>query len=246
MRSLFAWEWKKHFMPPAVAKKRNVMVKIFDVAVAECSKDRYPDPTALRHHDTVFITGDGKTLAHDVQDFNSWNVPHDIYAVNRSLVFHEKPVTHWAAVDVEEAAWFTEFATEKVNPDNTIIRHSIGSETKHGNPLYPGMYDLYWEMVYEWENEFQRMVFVGNSGYFAVLSALKMGYSRVVMGGMPLDTSAHFYEPDDAQGPLWTGATYMQWMDFKMQVPEAERVRSLSGYSAFILGKATKEWASNG
>jgi hypothetical protein len=40
--------------------------------------------------------------------------------------------------------------------------------------------------------------------------------------------------------------TFAQWMDFKMFVPEADRVRSMSKYSAFILGTATKEWASNG
>jgi hypothetical protein len=33
-------------------------------------------------------------------------------------------------------------------------------------------------------------------------------------------------------------------MDFKMIVPEAENVRSMSGYSAFILGKAEKDWVN--
>ena len=225
-------------MPPAVARKRNVMVKIFDVDIAPGSRGEFPDPTAMRTSDVCFITGDAHTLAADVAEFNSWGIDHDIFAVNRSLIFHERPVRHWAAVDVEEACWFTEFVNDKVDPDRRLIRHSIGNETKHGNPLFPGLFDCYWEMLHNFENDLQRTVFVGNSGYFAVLAALKMGYDRVILGGMPLDTGPHFYETEDTQGPLWSGMTFMQWMDFKQKHPGACRVRSMSGYSAFILGKA--------
>jgi hypothetical protein len=58
-----------------------------------------------------------------------------------------------------------------------------------------------------------------------------------------LDRQPHWYEPGDTRGPNWVGACYTQWMDFKMQMPDmAEKVRSMSGYSAFILGKAEKDW----
>jgi len=33
-------------------------------------------------------------------------------------------------------------------------------------------------------------------------------------------------------------------MDYKMEAPEAEKVRSMGGYSAFIMGKANKEWVT--
>jgi hypothetical protein len=244
MKSLFGWTWQKLYIPPAVSKQKNAVVKIFDVSLAE--PEKFPDLNALRRSDTVFISGDGHCLAQDVAEFNSWRIPHDIYAVNRSLIFHQRQVQHWAAVDVEEATWFTEFVNEKVEPDHLIIRHSIGGENKEGKFVGTGLYDCYWNMDYDWENEYQRRVFVGNTGYFAVLSSIKMGYKHIILGGMPLDVKPHFYETPDQPGPLWTGMTYMQWMDFKMIRPEAERVRSLSGYSAFILGKATKEWAQNG
>ena len=239
MKSLVAWQWDKLFIPPAIARKRNSVVRVFSVSLAD--PDRWPDLNEIRSNDTVLITGDGHCLAHDVKEFNSWNIPHDIYAVNRSMIFHEKQVQHWAAVDVEEACWFTEFVNNKVEPDHRIIRHSIGGETLFGNPV-TGLYDCYWNMDYDWENEYQRRVFVGNTGYFAVLTSLKMGYKKIIIAGMPLDIKPHFYETEDEQGPQWTGLTYMQWMDFKLQIPEAENVKSMSGYSAFILGTATKEW----
>ena len=236
---IFEWEWQKKYIPPAVSRQKNATVKIFSVALADPGK--FPDVNAMRNHDTVLITGDGSCLARDVAEFNSWGIPHDIYAVNRSLVFHEKQVQHWAAVDVEEATWFTEYVNEKVESDHRIIRHSIGGENRFGNAqVGTGLYDCYWEMNYDWENEYQRRVFVGNTGYFAVLSAFKMGYKKIILGGMPLDVKPHFYETDEEPGPLWTGMTYMQWMDFKINRPESELVRSLSGYSSFILGQATK------
>lgn len=246
MKAIFGWQWQKLYIPPAISKQRNAVVKIFDVSLAE--PEKIPDLNALRNHDTVLITGDGNCLAQDVAEFNSWAIPHDIYAVNRSLIFHEKRVQHWAAVDVEEATWFTEYVNDKVEPDrkHQIIRHSIGGETKEGSFKGVGLYDVYWNMDYEWENEYQRRVFVGNSGYFAVLTALKMGYTHIVLCGMPLDVKPHFYETEEQPGPLWTGMTYMQWMDFKMTIPAADKVRSMSGYSAFILGTATKDWVLNG
>ena len=60
---------------------------------------------------------------------------------------------------------------------------------------------------------------------------------------MPLDSLPHWYEdPAVHAGPNWAGHVYRQWMDFAQKVPGAENVRSMSGYSAFILGEATKDW----
>jgi len=238
------WEWQKLYIPPSVAKKRNNIVKVLNVIPSE--PEKFPPIESLREHDTVFITGDGKCLAQDVEEFTSWGIGHDIYAVNRSLIFHERQVLHWAAVDVEEATWFTQYVNGNVEPRRRIIRHSIGGETHFGNTDGVGLYDIYWTMDYQWENEYQRRVFVGNTGYFSVLTALKMGYSKVVLGGMPLNQDPHWYDPDDADGPNWTGLTYCQWMDFKMKHSGADRVRSLQGYSSFILGQATKDWVLNG
>jgi hypothetical protein len=52
-----------------------------------------------------------------------------------------------------------------------------------------------------------------------------------------------WYEDEMEDGPNWNGWCYTQWMDFKIKVPEAAGVKSMGDYSAFILGKATKDWA---
>ncbi len=77
-----------------------------------------------------------------------------------------------------------------------------------------------------------------------MLTAIKMGYEKVIMAGMPLNFDPHWYDPPETEGPQWGGFTYAQWMDFKMKHPQADKVRSMGSYSAFILGTATKEWVN--
>ena len=178
-------------------------------------------------------------MIEDVKEFESWEIPHDLFCVNRSLIFFERQVDHWAAVDTEEGMWFSQNLNSKVQPDKRILRHTIG--------WFPEAYDCFWEMNFKPESEYQRRIFIGNTGYFAVLVAMAMDYQRLVIAGMPLNHSRHWYDKDDPEEVVnWTGITYTQWMDFKMKHPEADKVRSMSGYSGFILGKASKEWASSG
>lgn len=230
----FGWAWRKLYIPPSLTAKRNVVVHVERLKLCEEHGDF--DPTTLRRNDTVYISGDGQSLQEDTREFESWGVAHDLYAVNRSLIFHERQVDHWAAIDLEESMWFAENVNPKVQNGRKIVRHTIGySELA---------YDIGWKMDYEFENDYQRRVWAGNSGYFAILTAIHMGYKKIIIGGMGLKREPHWYEPKDADGPNWAGIVYTQWMDFKMLVPEAERVKSMSGYSAFILGKASKDWVN--
>jgi len=222
------WGWIKHNLPHAQDRKD---VKIFVMIEAVECLNPPADWAQCRNSDTVLITGDGGCLAKDVRKFETWDVEHDVFAVNRSLTFHRRQVQHWAAVDLEETIWFSQNVTEDQCPNHKVITHTIGD--------LPGAVDYRWEMIYEWENDLQQLVISGNSGYFAVLAAIRMGYKKIILAGMPLDSTPHWYEdPSKNYGPNWAGHVYTQWMDFKLKVPGAERVRSMSGYSAFILGEA--------
>ena len=197
---------------------------------------RVDDWTKYRVNPLVLVTGDGHTLADDVKEFKSWGIPYDLYCVNRSLIFFEEQVQHWAALDTEESVWFAEHCNPKVEPKQMVNRHTIGDTL--------GGYDFAWEQVNDWKREESKRFFIGNTAYFAVLTSFYMGYEKVVLAGCPLDNKAHFYEPSGMVGPEWTGMMYCQWMDFKMKNKNADLVKSMGGYSAFILGQATKEWAS--
>ncbi len=236
MKVIAGWTWSKFITPQTLSKKAGVVVKVEDIRL------RNPGPVDFNNyctHPLVLITGDGNTLSEDVKEFESWGLSHDLFCANRSLIFFERQVDHWAAVDTEEGMWFSQNVNQKVEDKKKILRHTIGD--------FPEAYDCFWEMDYEFENEYQRRIFIGNTGYFSMLVALKMGYRKVVLAGMPLNHAGHFYEEEKPENVVnWTGITYTQWMDFKIKrSEEADKVRSLSSYSSFILGKATKEWAED-
>ena len=238
MKAIYGWKWIKEYFPPEIRAKPGNIVKILDIFLRE--PEKVPHIDQLHNYPVCLLTGDGKTLPRDVKEFESWGISHDLYCCNRSMLFFERQIDHWAAVDIEESVWFAENVNDKIEPEKKIVRHTIGEHTY--------AYDIYWMMDPAYD-KVQRTLLVGSTGYFAMLTALKMGYKKIVLAGMPLDFDPHWYDPDDAEGPQWGGYTYANWMDFKMLHPKAGMVKSMSGYSAFILGTATKEWvngSSNG
>jgi hypothetical protein len=232
MKKLGEWKFIKKNIPMAERYKVKNQLKIMGVVSINVK-----NPEKLRKRDTVLVCGDGNTLPDDVKSFEDLGVEHDVYCINRSMLYFERPIDHWAAIDAEESMWFSKYLTKKVVPDGMLYRHTIG--------VCPIGYDVFWKVDQEFENETQKHVWSGNSGYFGILSALAMGYKKVVVAGMPLDTEPHWYESKNKPGPNWVGQTYRTWMDFEKQHPKSGKVRSMSGYSEFILGKAGKEWLLN-
>lgn len=226
------WKWRKKGIPLSERVKKRNQAKVYGL---RCVNEESFD--GIRKNSTVLVTGDAWTLPEDVKKFDSFGISHDLYCVNRSMLFFERPVTHWAAVDAEESIWFSGNVNEKISPENhRINRHTLG--------VIPIAYDYFWEVCNNLEGEYARHLWMGNTGYFAILSSIAMGYERIVIAGMPLDNGRHFYDPEGTEGPQWIGRAYTQWMDFKIKVPDAEKVKSMSGYTAFILGEAKKEWLS--
>ena len=84
----------------------------------------------------------------------------------------------------------------------------------------------------------------GTSGLFAVMVALALGYERVVLAGVPLDGSGHFWDAPRAE-PTPFGSQFVrsEWIKAK-ELYFRGRVRSLSGWTAEILNNegTPEEW----
>ncbi len=232
MKKLLAWSWNKHQMSRDTVLDPKTIIKCESLKPLN---DPPIDWDKYRKSRVIAITGDGNTMINDVKRFESWGVDHDLYCVNRSMLIFERQVDHWAAIDSEESAWFVENVNGKVQPEKPILRHTIG--------YFPGAYDVFWEQDFPFEDEIQRRIWIGNTGYFAVLTALHMGYEKIVLLGMPLNHEPHWYQRPDEPPPMWAGKAFTQWVDLVLKRPEAAaKVKSMGGYSAFILGTVTKEW----
>lgn len=234
MKIIGEWTFRKKNIPMQERYALKNQLKIFHITPINSDIDF----CKWRKSENVLVCGDGGTLPKDVQDFERFGVPHDVFCINRSLLYFQRPVNHWAAIDAEESTWFSENLTSAVvPPGGRVLRHTIG--------YCPMGYDVGWKVDQKFDNERQKDVWSGNSGYFGILAALKMGYKRVIVSGMPLNTDPHWYEDQSLPGPNWVGQTYRTWMDFKIEHPDAGRVRSMSGYSAFIFGGVTQSWLTS-
>lgn len=191
-----------------------------------------------RDHDTILIIGDGQSMPNDVTKFLAWNIPHDAGALGRAIRQYPSIsngiVKHWFNADGDlSIAW------AKALPEKTI-KHTMGEVEG---------FDVDWEIeqpdynngIITGEGPNTRMH--GSSSLFATLASLAMGYKRVVLAGCPLDTEGHYYFPQNKEtlGPIWLCFDYMAWLDFA-RLKKAEWVRSMSGYTAKIIGTAKKEW----
>jgi hypothetical protein len=235
MKTISGWKWVHKNIPIEQKLKNSNQVKVFAVELINPPQLSI-NLSAFCQHDTVLITGDGASLPKDVKNFESFNVDYDTYCVNRSMLYFQKPINHWGAVDCEEATWFSENLNAAIKPNgHRICRHTIG--------ILPWGFDAFWRADnFEDMMGYAKNIWTGNSAYMAMLVCIEMGYKKIVVAGVPLDTGPHWYEPEGTEGPNWVGKVYRQWMDFKTKVPGAERVRSMSGYSGFILEQPTKEW----
>lgn len=178
---------------------------------------------------TLLIAGDGRTLPADLAEFRSWGVPHDVGAIGRSIKLCPES-THWFNADGETAiAWAKQI---------TAITHTMGKVDGFDADWDVEQPDYHYAEI---TNERGRSH--GSSALFATLAGLSMGYEKIVLAGCPLDAEGHWYfEPTkETLGPLWLGVDFMAWLDFA-KTEGAKQVRSMSGYTAQIVGMATREW----
>jgi len=178
----------------------------------------------------VLITADGRTLKEDLEKFLSFGMTHDVYCIARSYQAYPGKMDHWANVDGDSAVWWAEnLPSGKIHGET--LRHTLG-ECKG--------FDIDWDIIGEpWNPD--EIMWHGSTALFAVYSSLAMGYKRIVLAGAPMDSRGHWYDPADIKGPRWSPESYPAWLDFA-KTPEAEKVKSLSGYTQQILGMPTKEW----
>ena len=186
-----------------------------------------------REHDTLLIIGDGFCMLDDLKEFLSWDIPHDAGALGRGIKEYPGKVLHWFNADGDLSI---QWAKNLPNGNGTI-KHTMGEVEG---------FDVDWDIEQpdyhngEITGEGPTRMH-GSSALFATLAGLEMGYEKIILAGCPLDCEGHFYfaQSKETLGPIWLGYDFMAWIDFReMEKP----VRSMSGYTAKILGRPTKEW----
>ena len=179
--------------------------------------------------DVLLILGDGANLLDDIRAWYSMAegiVPYDTMAINYSAMVCPHPIQHYAAGDAHM-------------PDMQAVAKGLPKEVvKHAwNPGCVG-FDVRWLRN-------GRGGWNGTSANLALKIGLALDYTRIVLAGCPMDKSGNWYstlipETDiksnkDHRHHLW------KWCEMATR-PIGRFVRSMSGNTADLFGRPTREW----
>lgn len=190
------------------------------------------EPIIKTEHPVCLITGDGRTLGDDLDRLHEWGISHDAMTIGRSYKLVTGRVLHWVNVDGSHSKWWAE-NLPRANNGEMPYRHTMGD--------LPG-YDIDWD-IEDCPWDVADIMWHGSTSLFAVYICKALGYAKVVLAGCPLDSKGHWYFGPETLGPEWSGACYQAWLDFAKDDYSAN-VRSLSGYTAQIVGEASREWVT--
>ncbi len=173
--------------------------------------------------DSVLILGSAASLWSDLADLDDW--PGSVMAVNRAGIYLGL-IDHWVSLHPEQLGVFLaerERAGRAINCTTWCQRGHPGTRVD----VVP-----------------QAICCSGSSGLYAVRIALGILQARcIVLAGMPMDDSPHFYDTAGRRSgpsfvpyrPEWRRAARDEF---------AGRVRSVSGWTADLLGRPDPAWLS--
>ena len=90
----------------------------------------------------------------------------------------------------------------------------------------------------------------GTSGFFGVKLAYIMGYSKIVVCGIGMDDTGHYYDPEDHNwngSGLYAEADRAAWIEHRRKYPLfRDSVRVMSGTLKDLFGEPTTDWIYQG
>ena len=173
----------------------------------------------------AIILGSGQYLFGDYDKAKTIMPDHDLIAVNMSGICFPN-IVHLVSLHCERVPAFLAVALQ----DNG--RH-ITTHSQESNQTIP-----------EIECRWNFGTAGGSSSLFAVRVALRLGYKRVILCGVPLDKNRRFYDGYGRKSEICDRATEISWQMAKAEL--GDKVRSMSGKTRDILGEPTKEWVDGG
>ena len=82
----------------------------------------------------------------------------------------------------------------------------------------------------------------GTTGLFAAQVGIMLGYDKIVLAGVPMTNTGHFYDPPDTIiGAHDCRQNRILWAQAKQEVFD-DKVRSVSGNTKAWLGAPTEDW----
>jgi hypothetical protein len=179
--------------------------------------------------DVLLIVGDGLTVLKDIgewYDVAEGVVPYDTMCLNYSALICPHPYQHYAAGDAHMADM--QNVARKV-PDG-VVKHAWN----------PGSVGFHVRWMKNGKGGWN-----GTTANLAFKIALALDYTRIVFAGCPMDSSGNWYKtllkPDDIK--VYKDHRHHLWKWTEMATrPVGRFLRSMSGQTAELFGRPTREW----
>jgi len=176
-----------------------------------------PPPTLGRYGGPLLILGGGRCVWQDLARAAPWSG--DVMAINEIGQHYAGRLRHWVTLHPEYMpgwlAWrLGHCMGEGARPETHSSRGEAGIDR-----VWPALASR-----------------SGTGGLAAPIVGLMLGYAPVVLGGVPMDDSGHYFDPPGHKTPEFgDGAVRAEWRQ-AIDVVFAGRVTSLSGNTRAWLG----------
>lgn len=161
----------------------------------------------------LLIHGCGRCLWDDLDKIGKWD-GHRM-AINYSGILMAVDFDHWISLHQEDFPWML----------------YLRGRTIHGKTPRPN-FRGHVHHIGNWPGDRE-----GTSSLFAARVGAALGYDEIVMAGVPMDSSGHFYDPPGYDGGSDYSGTAERWRKYapilreKVKVVSGNLVNLLGGYN---------------
>jgi hypothetical protein len=191
--------------------------------------DDYLALKGSRDMDVLLIIGDGSNVLKDIEEWYGIAqgiIPYDTMCINYSALICPHPFQHLAAGD----AHMKEMQYVASQCPKGVVKHGWNPGCKN--------FDVRWIRN-------GRGGWHGTSANLAVKIGIALDYTRIVLAGCPMDDSGNWYKPHIPDNDIKKNKDHRihlwKWMEIAIR-PIGKFIRSMSGNTADLFGKPTREW----
>lgn len=177
---------------------------------------------------TAVVLGSARCIWDDCAKIDFTKV--EVIAINNMIMHHKDRVHHGISLHPEEPPLWRQLRWTNQCEESHVITHSHRLPENNDN-LAPQEFKTRCGLDYLWEIEGGRG---GSSGLFAAMIGLALGYDKIILAGVPIDGTGHFFDPPGKVVNQFLGTNIKEEWDNANHNYFKGRVKSLSG--------RTKEW----
>ena len=149
---------------------------------------------------------------------------HDLAAINDIGVHYPYRIHHWLSLERKISEWYESRVNNKL--DMRLLVHVY---------YHDRLIDHKRHINYFWKMNRSPIM----SGIFGPIALNALGYSKIVLAGIPSDNQARFFDPPDRTYHSYK-ASSESWR--RHQKYFGDTLRSMSGYTKELFGEPTRRW----